>query len=74
MAPGGQLDAGAVTVRVHIVIEWLGNSQTVDGATIHGVYSERGKAEAAAQALIPADVEIIDRTLDEEVTHGDDGH
>lgn len=62
---------------VHIVIEWHGNGQEVDGATVHGVYGDRESAEAVAGKLAPQrieNVEIIERTLGEEVTHGDDGH
>lgn len=60
---------------VHVVIEWLGNSQTVDGAEVHGVYSDRAAAERAAAPLAaaarrPDAVEILER----EVMHGDDGH
>lgn len=58
---------------MHIVIEWSGNSQEIDGATIHGVYSDSGRAERLAATMPDAD--IIVRVVDEGVgTSGDDDH
>jgi hypothetical protein len=51
---------------VFVLIEWYGNSQDVDGATIHGVYRCKARADAAAALLHPRhpeDVEIIVRAM-----------
>lgn len=54
---------------VYVVIEWEGNSQEIDGATIQGVFRSYERAAHEAESLrgssniLSQDVEIQEHTL-----------